>query len=238
MLLATANLSSPLFWEVFLGWTLTVAFHEFAHGLVAHLGGDYTIRERGGLSLNPLRYVDAMMSIVLPLGFMLMGGVPLPGGATFVRTDLLRNNFWRSAMSLAGPASNFLVLLLLLIVLHPSAGLYDETVPVAQWSDGHVFPGALAVLQAISIVLNLMPVPPCDGFNAVAPYLPEQVVALARQPMVAFGCLIVFFSVLTQSPGFYANVYDGLDFLGHALGMGPHVTQTLVPAARLALYGK
>src|SRR5438270_14100773 len=82
--------SNPLLWALIIGWILSVTLHEFGHGLVAYLGGDYTIRERGGLTLNPLQYVDPLMSILLPAVFLLMGGIALPGGATYVRTDLLR----------------------------------------------------------------------------------------------------------------------------------------------------
>lgn len=57
---------NPLFWAVLVGWILSVVLHEFAHGLVAHLGGDYTIKERGGLTLNPLAYVDPVFSLLLP----------------------------------------------------------------------------------------------------------------------------------------------------------------------------
>src|SRR4051812_21418711 len=100
--LAIANLSHPLFWAVFIGWILSVVLHEFAHGLVASLGGDYTIRERGGLSLNPLQYVNPLLSIVLPIVFLLLGGIPLPGGMTYVRKDLLRRRAWETAVAAAG----------------------------------------------------------------------------------------------------------------------------------------
>ena len=89
-MLAAADFSNPLLWAVIIGWIFTVVLHEFAHGLVGYLGGDYTVRERGGLSLNPLQYIDPVNSIILPAVFLMMGGIPLPGGATFVRRDLLR----------------------------------------------------------------------------------------------------------------------------------------------------
>src|SRR5678816_1886117 len=95
--LETAVYSNPLFWAVFVGWVLSVVLHEFAHGLVAYLGGDYTIRERGGLTLNPLQYVDPVNSIILPLVFLLLGGIPLPGGVTYIRKDLLRSRGWDAA---------------------------------------------------------------------------------------------------------------------------------------------
>src|SRR5687768_11485576 len=79
-MLAAVNWESPLFWAVMVGWIMSVILHEFAHGVVAYLGGDYTIRERGGLSLNPLVYIDPVGSLLLPAVFLLLGGIPLPGG--------------------------------------------------------------------------------------------------------------------------------------------------------------
>src|SRR5438067_10238941 len=105
-MLSAVNVQNPLLWAVLIGWILSVVLHEFAHGLVAYVGGDYTIKERGGLTLNPLQYVDPLMSIVLPAIFLLMGGIPLPGGATYIRRDLLRNKLWNSLVSAAGPAMN------------------------------------------------------------------------------------------------------------------------------------
>src|SRR5438874_11588541 len=89
--LAAADYSNPLFWAVFIGWIMSVVLHEFAHGLVASWGGDYTIRERGGLTLNPFQYIDPVMSLLLPAVILLIGGIPLPGGVTYVRRDLLRS---------------------------------------------------------------------------------------------------------------------------------------------------
>src|SRR3954470_12739906 len=118
MLAAAVDFKSPLFWAVFIGWVLSVVLHEFAHGLVAYLGGDYTIRERGGLTLNPLQYVDPVMSLILPIVFLILGGVPLPGGVTYVRRDLLRSRTWSVLVSLAGPAMNFLLFLAFVLPLH------------------------------------------------------------------------------------------------------------------------
>src|SRR5438477_13152803 len=107
--LAVVDYRDPLLWAAFIGWILSVILHEFAHGLVAYWGGDYTIRERGGLTLNPLAYIDPLNSLVLPTVFLLMGGIPLPGGVTYIRRDLIRSRGWSSAVSAAGPAMNFIL---------------------------------------------------------------------------------------------------------------------------------
>src|SRR3954454_25252601 len=168
---AAADFESPLFWAVFIGWVLSVVLHEFAHGLVAYLGGDYTIRERGGLTLNPLQYVDPVMSIVLPLLFLAMGGIPLPGGATYVRTDLLRSRLWMSAMSAAGPLMKFLLFVGLALSLNPRLGGVNPLTPVVGWTRPQKLVGSLASLELLAVLLTLVPVPPLDGFQIIAPYL-------------------------------------------------------------------
>ena len=88
-LLATIDFQSTLTWAVFIAWIMSVVLHELAHGIVAYLGGDYTIRERGGLTLNPIQYIDPVMSLLLPAVFLLMGGIPLPGGVGWPMTGAI-----------------------------------------------------------------------------------------------------------------------------------------------------
>ena len=68
--LAAVDFQSPLTWAILIGWIMSVVLHEFAHGLVAYLGGDYTIKERGGLTLNPIQYIDPVISLLAA------GGLP------------------------------------------------------------------------------------------------------------------------------------------------------------------
>lgn len=198
--LATIHFESPLFWAVMIGWILTVVLHEFAHGLVGFLGGDYTIKERGGLTLNPFQYIDPVMSIALPLVFLALGGLPLPGASTYVRRDLLRSKAWESAMCLAGPAMNFLIFVLMLGLMHSSIGWFDLQKPVNEWSDAQVVFATVALLQSAAIVLNLIPWPPVDGFNAIAPFLPPVIVERVRTPPLNFILMIAFFSVISSLP--------------------------------------
>src|SRR4051794_19926591 len=165
------RLMSPLFWSVFAGWTLSVVLHEFAHGLVAYWGGDYTIKERGGLTLNPLQYVNPVTSILMPALFLLMGGVPLPGGATYIRRDLLRSRTWEAAVAAAGPLTNLLIGLACAIPLHPAIGWVDPDAGPEGWTGLQKLLGAMVVLELLSVVLNLIPIPPLDGFQVLSPFL-------------------------------------------------------------------
>jgi Zn-dependent protease len=150
------------FLVVIVGWIFSLCLHEFSHALVAYYGGDTSVREKGYLTFNPLKYTHPVYSILLPMIFLLLGGIGLPGGAVYIETWRLRSKRWESAVSLAGPASNLVLAVILSIVLH--------FVPV---SSGGIWPGLafLALLQVMAAVLNLIPVPPFDGYGVIAPFL-------------------------------------------------------------------
>ncbi len=98
---------------VLVGWVFSVTLHEFAHAAVAYIGGDHTVREKGYLSFNPLKYTHPLLSIVLPLVFLAIGGIGLPGGAVYIERHRLKSQWWGAAVSAAGPIANFLLALLL-----------------------------------------------------------------------------------------------------------------------------
>jgi len=150
---------------VMLGWTLSVMAHEYAHALTAYLGGDHTVRAKGYLSFDPRRYGDLGTSLVLPLIFLAMGGIGFPGGAVYLRMDLIRGPFWRAAAALAGPAGTFVVMIVLSLALKAGVG-----------ADGALYPAIafLAFLQATALILNLLPIPGLDGFGVIRPFLPVE----------------------------------------------------------------
>jgi Zn-dependent protease len=213
---SAVNLGDPLLWAVFIGWIMSVVLHEFAHGVVAYWGGDYTIKERGGLTLNPLQYIDPVMSILLPIVVFLLGGIPLPGGVTYVRRDLLRSRRWEVAVSAAGPAMNVLIFLGLVISFHPR--LRWVVPPLAgQGSNALVFIGAMAWLQMLSVLFNLMPIPPLDGFGIVSPFMEESARRrLMTPPLSNLLFLGLFFLAgpLGLVQGFHRIITRLLVFLG------------------------
>ena len=217
--LAGADFSNPLFWAILVAWIMTVVLHEFAHGLVAHWGGDYTIGERGGLTLNPLQYIDPVFSILLPAIFLAMGGVPLPGGVTYIRMDLIRSRAWQSAVSLAGPAMNLLIFLVGALALHPAVGWVPRDAPLEEWSGAQRVLATLTTLQLFAVMLNLIPVPPLDGFGAISPYLrPTTRDKLSTPPTSIVLMLIVFMLVMNERVQlkFYRVIFDVYEMLGYS----------------------
>ncbi|HEY2980712.1 MAG TPA: site-2 protease family protein [Anaerolineales bacterium] len=149
---------------VIVGWIFSLCLHEFAHAVVAYQGGDTTVREKGYLTFNPLKYTHPVFSLLLPLLFLVMGGIGLPGGAVYIERWRLRGPLWESAVSLAGPTANAFLAIVLGLILRFS--------PV----DGTgIWPGLafLGLLQVSALVLNLIPLPPFDGFGVIEPFLPK-----------------------------------------------------------------
>ncbi|HEX2297899.1 MAG TPA: site-2 protease family protein, partial [Pseudonocardiaceae bacterium] len=88
------------------GWIVSLCLHEYAHARSALHGGDLSVGAKGYLTLNPLKYTHALLSIVLPVLFVIMGGIGLPGGAVFVDRGRIRGRWRHSAISAAGPLTN------------------------------------------------------------------------------------------------------------------------------------
>ena len=81
---------------VLVGWIFSLCLHEFAHAATAFLGGDRSDSTATYLSFNPLKYLHPILSILLPVVFILLGGIGLPGGAVYLRRDLVRSRGWQS----------------------------------------------------------------------------------------------------------------------------------------------
>ncbi|MGD9934475.1 MAG: site-2 protease family protein [Dehalococcoidia bacterium] len=186
---------------VFGGFFLSTIFHEWAHSLVAFFGGDREIRARGFLTWNVFRYMDPVLSVGMPLLFVMLGGLPLMGARTMVDHGALRSRWWSTFMSLAGPGTNLLLAIIIVAVLR--AGLLSEESPVA-W--GLAF---LCVLQITTSMFNLLPIPGFDGFGAFLPHLSHetQVRAMAFSRVSFFLVLAVMWTSPEASGAFWDEVY-------------------------------
>ncbi len=202
---------TPLtFGFVLIGWVLAVMAHEFAHAGVAYLAGDHTVREKGYLSFDPRRYGDLGTSLVIPVIALALGGIGFPGGAVYLRNDLMRSPAWRAAASLAGPGATLLVLLVLALALNlwSRAALPDPLFAAL---------AMLAFLQATALILNLLPLPGLDGFNAIRPFLPRAwAPAIARAEGVA---LLILLAAVFLVPGFSDLLFGAAVTLTATLGV-------------------
>jgi len=207
---------------VFGGWVFSLCAHEFGHALAADLGGDQTVREKGYLSFNPLAYTHPLLSIIMPILFLLLGGIGLPGGAVYIETHRLRSSRWGSIVSAAGPLASLLVALLMALPFILKLVRFDALFAApGVW--GAL--GALVLLNVWAVLFNLIPIPPLDGFGIVAPWLPPGMRNLAyRFGFLGLWLLIfAFLSIPSFSEPFWNSVFD--------------IVQTLGIDPRLAAYG-
>ncbi|SDF91953.1 Zn-dependent protease (includes SpoIVFB) [Lentzea fradiae] len=172
---------------VLAGWAVTLCLHEFGHAAVAYRGGDFSVRDKGYLTLDIRRYTHPVLSIVLPLVLLVFGGLPLPGGAVWINHYALRSKKVESLVSLAGPVANLLIGILLALVVT----VFSPPLALAAAIS------FLAMLQVIAFVLNILPIPGLDGWGVIEPYLSpkaQHVGAQARPwaPLVLFAVLISF----------------------------------------------
>ncbi len=184
-----------------------VSVHESAHGWMAARWGDTTARDLGRITLNPLRHVDPVGSLVVP-AVLAVSGMPVFGWARPVPVVPARFRDPRRGMmevAAAGPGSNLLLaaaavaaLLLLRAVYPPVPELVIAAVgsggsPMAAGAGG-VLVAVLTMTLVINVVLavfNLIPVPPLDGSGIVAGLLPPEMAARYRA-LGRYGFLVVF----------------------------------------------
>ena len=195
---------------VLVGWVFSLCVHEFSHAAVAYAGGDTTVRDKGYLTFNPLKYTHPVFSLLLPLLFLALGGIGLPGGAVYIETWRLRSRRWATAVSLAGPASNLVLAILLGVVLTVSPVSATGVWPAVAF---------LAFLQVSALVLNIIPLPPFDGFGALEPYLSGNI-RFRVQQYAGIIPWVVFF-LLWYIPAFYQGFWSVVFALAHLIGISP-----------------
>ena len=198
------------------GWVTSLCIHEFGHAFIAYLGGDRSVAAAGYLSLNPLKYLHPLLSIGLPVVFLLLGGIGIPGGAVYLNEQAIRNNRWRSLASAAGPVSNLLFAILIgwpFVVFQGGAPFGNEQ-----------FWAALAFLVFVelsAVVLNLIPIPPFDGFGIIAPWLSIELRILANR--LGMLPLLVLFFLLWQGGPVSATFWNFVYGLSSSLNIPPEL---------------
>lgn len=159
-------------------WAVPVLFaitlHEAAHGWVANKLGDPTARQLGRITMNPIKHIDPVGTIAVPLvlvmlsGFIIGWAKPVPVDMRHFKQPLLD----MALVALAGPASNFLMACGWALMITLSTTVLAETsIAIYLLQMGK----AGMTINLILMVLNLIPIPPLDGGRVVAGVLPKQV---------------------------------------------------------------
>lgn len=200
----------------FVALIFALSFHECAHAWTASYFGDQTARMLGRVTLNPVKHLDPLGSVILPL-VSAFAHFPLIGWAkpTPVTTRNLRNIKRDDILvTLAGPASNLalaiICLILLLAMKHTVPGGAAAVLNAALLStriegaslvgQGAVFPIALLLYSSIVInlllaIFNLLPVPPLDGSRILRHYLPYRALQ-AYDNIGGFANLIILYALM------------------------------------------
>jgi Zn-dependent protease len=225
--------------ERILIWIFPVVFaitvHEIAHGWAALRLGDQTAIQLGRLSLNPLRHIDPIGSILVP-GVMLL----LPGGLMFgwakpVPVDTRKLHHPRRDMvivALAGPFSNLLMLLAWAFAMKTGL-LLGDLAPGIAWALTHMGAAGI-IINAILMMLNLLPVPPLDGSQVVAGLLPPTW-AYHYQQLGRYGLIIL---ILLLASGILSIVLWPLLSLAIAGGLlAANISPEALNSATKLLFG-
>jgi Zn-dependent protease len=186
-----------------------IVFHEISHGWVANAFGDPTAKDLGRLSPNPVKHVDPVGTIGLPM-VLAIAGAPIFGWAKpvpVVASRLRNPRLHMMLVALAGPGMNFLLALVAALGL----ALMAMAAPLEQ-SFGTLF--LLANLQNFLLinvflgVFNLLPIPPFDGGHVVEGLLPRRLLP-GYQRIARFGFpLVIFLLVILPMIAPDANIVE------------------------------
>ncbi|MDX8386613.1 MAG: site-2 protease family protein [Gallionella sp.] len=175
-----------------------ITLHEAAHGYVARHFGDMTAYQQGRISLNPLRHIDPVGTILLPLLTLMLGGIlfgwakPVPVNFAALRRPK-QDMLW---VAIAGPASNLLMafgwaLLYKLAWTSPESYFAEPLLGMAEWG---------IKINVILMVLNLLPIPPLDGGRVAVSLLPHRQAYLLSK-IEPYGMFILIFLIVTSVLG-------------------------------------
>lgn len=192
---------------------VSMVLHELMHGLTAYWLGDDTAKVNGRLTLNPIKHIDPLLTIVLPV-LLAIFGLPIFGGAKPVpyNPNKVKGGEWGAALvAVAGPLTN----LILAFVCYLALALMPSDAP--------------AILQLILyygttvnlgfFAFNILPVPPLDGSRVLYAVAPEGFQRV-MDAIERTGLLLIFIIVLVASPvlsrlmGFIINgVLTGFNYI-------------------------
>jgi Zn-dependent protease len=223
------NVRVDVFLFIITGWLVSLCLHEYAHAIAGYFSGDRSVADRGYLRLNPLKYTSPLLSIVLPVVVVILGGIGLPGGAVWIDHRHIQSRLKDSLISAAGPLTN--VVLALVAAFPFWVGLGPTLVETL---GGYSLSGsgehlefwsalaALAFLQITASVLNLLPIPGLDGGSIVAPWM-SPAYQRAWALFAPYGFILLFLALWQTRLGSY--FYDAVFWVAEKLGISEAMIQ-------------
>ena len=197
-----------------------IVFHELAHGWVALKLGDKTALMLGRLSINPLRHIDPIGTVLVPGILLVLGGfifgwakpVPItPNNFSHPRRDM-------ALVSIAGPMSNLLMAIIWALIMKLGLYLTQDVTPLAA---PVVYMGQAGIfINLMLMVVNLIPIPPLDGGRFVSNILPPKA-SYYYDKIEPVGILILLVLLVTGILGmvFAPILYGLINLFFHLFGL-------------------
>jgi len=194
---------------------LAIGWHEFSHVFVAFSLGDPTGRQAGRLTLNPLKHLDPIGTLLIFVGAFIGWGKPAP----FNPANLRYRRYGSALVALGGPLSNlflFTLASLVLRVLYPSLGPENMMVVFLQY---------LTLINVSLLLFNLLPLPPLDGSWLLLALFPRAVnIQTFYQRYGAFVLLtVIIIDFGLDIPIISPYLITGASWLISIIGIGPYL---------------
>lgn len=181
------DLATPNLVYVVVSIVIGLSIHEAMHAFAAHWLGDTTAQDEGRLSLNPLKHIDPLTTVALPIitlivfHFPILAAKPVPFNPDRVKYD----EFGAAIVAAAGPFTNLFMAIIGALLLHLATNAAIGSFLVT-----------FVELNVVLFVFNLIPIPPLDGSRILYAFAPEPVQDFMRQ-IEPYGLFVVFGLVLT-----------------------------------------
>ena len=187
----------------------SVILHELSHGIVAYWLGDHTAKDAGRLTFNPIKHIDPVMSIVVPVMLYIIGA-PVFGGAKPVpiNSQNLKWKEWGMALvALAGPFTNLLLAFIAFLIGHFTGLLYGAGGQIPEF----IFAELVFVNLGFTI-FNIIPIPPLDGSRLLYAISPDSVRNVLKS-IEKYGIIIIYVLILLLGQVFSGIMAAGINGL-------------------------
>jgi Zn-dependent protease len=204
-------------------WAIPILFaitlHEAAHGWVANKLGDPTAKNLGRITLNPIKHIDPVGTIVVPLflatvsPFVMGWAKPVPVEPRYFKSPLLD----MALVAVAGPASNFLMACIWAMFIQLAFLSLEQSQLLsflAEMGEKGI------IINIVLMVLNLLPIPPLDGGRVVAGILPPKL-AIPYMQLERFGMIIILLLLVSGILGkvMWPVVVHFVNIIGFIFGL-------------------